>query len=284
MLKFPFLLMSKLGSVAMVVCVAWLGWQHLGPVKPEAGAPRLDLVKEAIPQVVADIRGARGDIRSAALLHFGNDPSDKFTDTLRDTIEKQGILDLRDRTVMEKAFDLLNLRHPAYPTPEEARERGRRLRVGAVIHGRVNSWETTPEGTVLDVDLFFTDVENGNVLLNKRYEKHTGDLLLANAARVLPDAVKRRPLLQRLFAWILLVLLLPVFTISFLRAMVRKGSNSKNAFVLAIYTVADALLAWLLVGASLNAWAPTLMFIGAVIVAFLYNVRIMTFALRLEEE
>lgn len=284
MFKLPFLLLSKMGGIALAVGIAWLGWQHLGPVKPEAGAQRLDLLKEAIPQIVEDIRGARGDIRSAALLHFEHDPSDKFTDTLRDAIEKQGILDLRDRTVVEKAFNLLNLRHPAFPQPEEAREKGRGLRVAAVIHGSVNSWETAPEGTVLDVGLFFTDVENGNLLLNKRYERQSDNLIASNTARVLTDPVKRRPLLQRLFAWILLVLLLPVFTISFLRAMVRKGSNSKNAFVLSIYTVADALLAWLLVSASLNAWMPALMFIGAVAMAFLYNVRIMTFALRLEEE
>ncbi len=48
------------------------------------------------------------------------------------------------------------------------------------------------------------------------------------------------------------MLLLPVFTIAFIRTMVRKDSNKTNAFVLGIYTVADALLAWLLIGAAIG--------------------------------
>ena len=79
-------------------------------------------------------------------------------------------------------------------------------------------------------------------------------------------------------------MLLPVFTIAFIRTMVRKGSNKTNAFVLAIYTLVDALLAWLLVGAALTSWFPVVVFIIAVAVAFLYNVRIMSFAVKLEEE
>ena len=79
------------------------------------------------------------------------------------------------------------------------------------------------------------------------------------------------------------MLLLPVFTIAFIRTMVRKDSNKTNAFVLGIYTVADALLAWLLIGAAIGSlWAVLLLIIG-VAAAFLYNTKIMTFAVRLEE-
>ena len=97
-------------------------------------------------------------------------------------------------------------------------------------------------------------------------------------------AAQSFPWLRRLLGWLIAVLLLPVFTIAFIRTMVSKGSNRSNAFVLCVYTLADALLAWFLAGAALNSWFPVLVLIAAVIAAFLYNVSIMTLALRLEEE
>jgi hypothetical protein len=84
-------------------------------------------------------------------------------------------------------------------------------------------------------------------------------------------------------AWAVLVLLLPVFSITFIRTMVRKSSNRINAFVLAIYTAVDAILAWLMVGASLVGGGAIVAFVGGVAVAAAYNVFVMTFALRLEE-
>jgi len=69
-----------------------------------------------------------------------------------------------------------------------------------------------------------------------------------------------------------------VFSIGFIRTMVRKESNRSNAFVLILYTLVDAVLAYLLVGAALLHWVAVTVFIVAVAAALAYNVRIMTFA------
>ncbi|MCK5861561.1 MAG: hypothetical protein KAH38_03685 [Candidatus Hydrogenedentes bacterium] len=284
MLKILYILLSRMGGITLIACIAWLGWENLGPTKPDAGAPRMELLHQEIPGIVEGLRSARGDIRRVALLHFENDPTDRFTDTLRDTIEKQGIFDLLDRTVSEKTYNLLNLRHPIYPDPEAAQKQGEWLRVAAVIHGTIHSWETTPDNTLLDVDIYLTDVETGAVIFNERFDSDIPDSILEVAVSTLPQNARRTSALQRLFAWVLLVLLLPIFTITFLRTMVRKNSNGTNAFILAIYGSADALLAWLLIGSILGGWISALLFIAAVTVAFLYNARIMVFALSLEEE
>ena len=78
------------------------------------------------------------------------------------------------------------------------------------------------------------------------------------------------------------MLLLPVFSIGFIRSMVSKNSNSTNAFVLGVYTLADGLLAWLMVGASVTSMWTGLILLAAIAIALAYNVRIMTFALKLE--
>ena len=281
MLKWPLSLLSRLGAVALIGYIAWLGWENLGPRKPEIGPARQELAEKVIPNIVEDIRTSRGNIRQAALLHFSNDPTDYFTNTLRSTVEQRGVLDLRDRTVMEKARNLLNLRHPSYTATDAAVVEGRELDAQGVLYGAVHAFESYPGGSKIDVEVNLVDVSTGQMVFTKRYSTEASPTASVTAA--MQEASQSFPWFQRLFGWLIAVLLLPVFTIAFIRAMVRKGSNKSNAFVLGVYTLADALLAWLLVGAALNSWFPVVVFIAAVAVALLYNIRIMTFALRLEE-
>jgi len=281
MLKWLLKILPKIGTLALIGYIAWLGWENLGPRKPEIGPARQELAEKVIPNIVEDIRMSRGNIRQAALLHFSNDPTDYFTDALRSTVEQRGVLDLRDRTVMEKARNLLNLRHPSYAATDAAVAEGRELETQGVLYGAIHAFESYPGGSKIDVEVYLADVPTGQTVFTKRYSAEASPTSSVTAA--MQEASQSFPWFQRLFGWLIAVLLLPVFTIAFIRAMVRKGSNKSNAFVLVIYTLVDALLAWLLVGAALSSWFPVVVFIVAVAVAFLYNIRIMTFALRLEE-
>ena len=97
-------------------------------------------------------------------------------------------------------------------------------------------------------------------------------------------AAKAFPWFQRLLFWLIGVLLLPVVTITFIRTMVRQKSNARNLCVLSVYTLIDIILAFLLVGAALTSWLAVLVFIVAIGIAIGYNIRIMTFAVKLEED
>jgi hypothetical protein len=161
-------IITRIGTLALIGCLAWLGWANLRPQKPQIGAVRKNLADGAISSRVGDERQQAEASPGSALALTGQ---------------------------------------------EEA---------------RIFSWS------------------------------------------------------QRLLGWLLAVLLLPVFTINFMRAMFHRNSNRSNAFVLAVYTLADALLAWLLVGGALSSWWTVAIFILAVAAAFAYNIRIMTFVLTLE--
>ena len=84
-------------------------------------------------------------------------------------------------------------------------------------------------------------------------------------------------------AFLLAILLLPVVTISFIRTMVSKRSNGVNALTLAIYTAADFILAFFMVGASLETTGKAVVFIGVGIFSLLYNFTVMNYALKLED-
>ena len=175
----------------------------------------------------------------------------------------------------------MNLRHPSYAVTDTAVAEGRELETQGVLYGTVHAFESYPGGSKIDVEVHLADVSTGQPVFTKRYSIEASPTGSVTAA--MQEVTQSFSWFHRLFGWLIAVLLLPVFTIAFIRTMVHKGSNKSNAFVLCVYTLADTLLAWLLVGAALNSWVPVVVFIIAVVAAFLYNVRIMTFALRLEE-
>jgi len=278
-------LIPRVGAFFLAAWIAWMGWQNLGPRKPEAGADRRRLADEAIAAVVEDLRVNRGEIRDVVLLHFGGDPTDYVTHGLRAGIESNGVLDLRDRTFLEKVRGKLNLRHSVPASADAALRVGRSRGADGVLFGTVRAFESFPGGARLDLEYRLGDAREGSVFYTGSIQRDSSKGGASGMASARVEEVARRiPWFRRLLGWVLLVLLLPVFTIAFIRAMVRKNSNATNGFVLGIYTLADAILAFLLVGAALTSWFPVLVFIAAVAVAFLYNIRIMTFALKLEEE
>jgi hypothetical protein len=230
--------------------------------------------------MVEDVRTGRQTIRNATLLHFANDPSDYITERFRTSLEGSGVLDLRDWTFMEKVRTVLRLRQPSYGDIDAALAKGRSLGAETVLFGHVERFESGPGGAHLELDLTLVTVADGTVVFNKRYGKDSATGLLSNAA-VQEQMRSVRPS-QRFLSWVVLVLLLPVFTIAFIRAMVRKESNRVNAFTLSVYTAVDALLAYLLLGAALTGWFSVLLFIIAVGAALAYNFYIMNFALKLE--
>ena len=82
----------------------------------------------------------------------------------------------------------------------------------------------------------------------------------------------------------LVVLMLPIVTITFIRTMVSKRSNGVNAFTLGVYTAIDMILAYFMVGATFETTASVVLFVGAAIFSLVYNVAVMNYALRLEDE
>jgi len=292
--KLPLGIFHKLGVITLIGYIAWLAWVNLGPRTPEIGPVRRELADKVIADIVEDLRGSRGNLRQTALLHFENDPTNYFTNTLRKTIEQRGVLDLDDRTIMEKARNSLNLRHRSYSSTDAALAEGRSLDAECVVYGAIHAFESYSYGANIDVEVHFAEVDGGESLFTRRYRVDSTpetpavairQASIPTAGQAPPGQIEQAvafPWFKRLFGWMLIVLMLPVFTIAFIRTMVSKSLNKTNAFVLLVYTLADVLLAWLMLGEALVSFLPIAMFVGAVVFAFLYNVKIMTFALKLE--
>ena len=280
MLKLQWQILSRIGTISLALYIAWQAWDYLGPRKPEIGPVRKQVADQLIPAIVEDLRTSRQSIRSAVLLHLTNDTTDYVSDQLRLGIEQAGILDLHDRTLSEKVRTALRLKHPSYGRTDEAIAAGRSRNAPAVVFGTIHSFESYPDGAKIDLEIRLADVAKGQTIFDRRYSKDVTTSVFSGS--VVKEHVGRVGAAQRFLGWVVLVLLLPVFTIGFIRAMVRKDSNRANAFALAVYTAVDAVLAYLLVGADFSSWLSILIFLIAVGVAFGYNVTVMSFAMKLE--
>lgn len=271
---------SRAGTVLLAFFLGSQAWEALGPNPPAVSPLRVDIAETVLPDIVKDLREARRDNGTVALLPLAGDTSGYITERLRAIIGPSGILDLREKTAMEKARGLLGLRETGVGDPANARNAGEALGVQGVLFGNVRAFESFGGDAALDLDVRLLDIASGALLLDRRYTKETTAGFL-NTAKIQEEMAQiNAP--KRFFVWLLAVLLLPVFTIGFIRAMVRKDTNQHNAMTLAIYSIADALLAWLLLGAAISTWVSVALFIVAVAAAVWYNLLIMRFALHLE--
>jgi hypothetical protein len=273
---------SRVGLIVLAGYLAWQVRDVVLPAKPEVSRGRQEVANQLVPLIVEDLRKSRGDLRSAALLPLSGDASGYVSEQLRQVIGASGILDLGDRTISERVRDALHLRQATCENATEAAVEARSRGAPAAIWGVVQTFESSPHGAVLDVEIHLLDVQSGKDVSSRRY---TRDLDNTPLMQTLADVKASGPrILERIAAWLIAALLLPVFTIEFLRATVRKESNRWNGTALAIYTVADALLAVLLGGGGLSTPALVALILAAAVVGFTYNVVIMTRVVKAEVE
>lgn len=137
------------------------------------------------------------------------------------------------------------------------------------------------------VDYHLIDCRTGETVYSGVYDNRTETPAFAAIPVAVSDLVSAVPTgvsgLLRFFGWLLIVLLLPVFTIHFLVVMTEKRSNRINAFVLITYTGIGAILAWILTVPNRESYASLALFGLLCLLAFWYNVQMMSFAVRQNE-
>lgn len=294
--KWWFLLIPKVGMTLFVVYVCCMGWMKLGPRKPMPDTARMKAADRAVERIVDNIRQNRGDVRSVALCHFANDASDYFSHRLRERIEKSNVLDLTDFDFAEKLRTLLNVRNRGVANATDALSSIQGEEVDGVLWGSIERFESAKGGggATLTGEWQLVD-KGGAVVCGGAIQREDGESgIVETFTNAIDDLGKSTdgveivastiPWYMRLLGFVLLVLLLPVVTISFVRTMVAKRSNKVNVFVLGVYTAIDVILAFFMVGGTIGSFAAVVVFLAASLSALLYNMSLMSFALRLESE
>lgn len=282
--------LTSLIFIAFIIYLFYLGWSNFGPQKAVLNYERQAIANTAIQKMQREISQNRKNIRSAILLHFTNDSTDYFFNTLRYELNTSGVLDLKDASLGEKIKLKLNMRIKGPETLQEALEYSDDD-VQGILWGEIHRFESFSTGTVLQGEWFLIDSKSRTIVYTGKIDEKTIPQQQLDLALSVPVQNKdiahteytdnMIPWHMRFFGYILIVLLLPIVTISFIRVMVAKKSNKINAFLLGTYTILDAILAFFMIGGCFTVLS-TVFFCIALVCAFFYNVYLMTFALKLE--
>ena len=289
-------IVPALGSFVFIIYVGYLAWMSLGPQKPVPDTPRQQAADAAVALMIEEIRNNRGNIRSAELLHFANDPTDYFSNSLRSALDRSGILNLEDRSLGEKIRNKLNLRNRGCFSLHEALKSVTADDVDGVLWGRLNRFESSDAGVILNGEWQLVNLKTGTCVYSGKLAIDTtseAKETLVKNVRQIKTALQQNagffeytarllPWYIRFLGFVLLTLLLPIVTISFIRTMVAKRSNRINSFMLGIYTVLDAIFAFFMVGGAFCSIWAVFLFLIATALALFYNYALMNFALELE--
>ncbi len=286
---FSAVLSLRLGIVLFTFLAFGFGWYFLVPQKPEVNQTRQYVADTAINKIVEEIRSHRKEIRSIAVLHLANDNSDYVTTSLRERLSNTGVLDVANPPFTERLKSLLKLRNESVYSISEAVAYGKKENLHWVLTGRIDNFENVPNGAILRGQLTIVDIPSGTVAFSIKIDEDTSrslrGFLINSALDSSNDThgwLQTIPWYFRTLCFVLIALLLPVGTITFIRTMIAKKSNKINAFMLSIYTVIDAILAFFMIGGTFGSGGIVLIFLIAIIAAFIYNVKLMTLAARLE--
>jgi len=264
----------------LMVLIAWLAFEGIGPRKPVLPDLLRAQVEEQTTIAVEDLAGKATRMKASriAVLQLGGDDSDYATATLRQKLADRGVGQQPTPDFAARLRNFLHLDHPAVPSKITALTHAKEMGLSAVVYGCLRI-----EGTRAWLDLKLADVNTGQDQAVSTVHAMPPPTPVVQNTQV-PDAgAKPIPLvnIRSILACALIVLLLPVFTIRFVAQTVRRRSNAHNGFALAVYTVADILVA----GYFFALLHPLGLFIVLLIIgiaSFAYNVSVMTWALKSE--
>jgi len=292
----PFSGILRFIAFALILYLGFLFWQEFGPQKPALSQGRKAVAQSAVTRIAEDLRVSRGELKKAVVLHLKNDSTGYVTGILRETLDANGIFIVIKPSLADQIREKLMLGFPDYDALDIAISEAVKLKADAVIFGHITLFETAGAQSKLQLTINYAEIAPKAVVFQKEYffthpisnlqsapvQKETGKApgLYTETEHLKPSIIK---VLQMTAAYIALVLLIPVLSIAFIRAIVKRKSNAWNAMLLSIYTGIDAMLAWVFFGLVLGSFISIVLFILSIVAAFFYNVRIMTFALKLEE-
>ncbi len=274
---------SKVLSLALLGIFLWFSWPYIGPHKPVLGPLRQELAEQMVVEIAEDLRLNKAGVVSAVLVHFENDPTDYISEALSQVLEQRGTFDLLGPPLPYRLRKVLNMRQPSHNASEKAAETARAEGLDAAIIGRVIGFESYQGGTKAEIEYTLVGADGGTIhkgtLSREITNTWTAPALPASAASFWQSGY-----LQNGLVWLMVMLLLPIITIAFIRTAARKNSNSTNAFVLAVYTLLSTIAAYIIAGTGLAGIWLTILLLAAALISLAYNIKILSFAIKLEEE
>lgn len=273
--------------------IAYFAWICFGPEKFEPSPSREKATERIVSQMMLKIRENRGEMKTALLPNFEGDKTGYFSDCLRSKIEHSGILEVKEKAITDKIRTRLNLKLAERPSLEVVLKSAREDGVDCILWGDLARFEEVNGGVMIKGEWKLVRCSDESAVYHDTFEYDTITSTVAKIKQSVNElatdtGAAAGPFTRiawqiRVLGYLIVTLLIPVGTFAFIRAMVKRRSNGTNAFMLGIYTVIDMVFAFFMIGGAFVSTAAVAIFIAASLFALIYNVMMMSFAVKLEE-
>jgi hypothetical protein len=271
--------LAHLGSVALVFLALWQIWDVFSPKQPELPYLRKQVADQTIGRIVSDLPRV-ATIKTVVVLPFANDPTGYVTSQIHDRLQASGRFQVIDDTLWQKIQKEVGIEGKPVSTLPDALDVGRKTGTDAAIFGEVRTFEMTETVGTIDLFVRMVDLRNELVLYAMRYQDSmTASPLSISyvASRISDSSLPRRVVIGFLF-----ILLLPWLTIQAMVIVLKRQSNGANAGLILVYTLADALVIYVLMGFNLDDWLSTLTILISIGLAALYSIVVANYVAGLE--
>jgi len=271
------MMLAWAGRVPLVLVLAWILFTHLSPHRPEMPLAMRQSVEKQVSAAMDDLAAKTTAAHAGRIdvCYLDRDDTEFTTTEIRRQMHAHGIGLQPDQPISEKLRDLLGLDQPTASTLEQALAQARSRDLDAVVFGKIDV-----SGTQIKIDLRLADARTGSDMKIELADVPATRVLQRDIPPIM-HTVGDSHIFRRCVVWVIVALALPIFTVGFLREIVRKESNWHNFFALSLYTLIDLLLLWLLLDNTSRLCQIVSLLAGGMAI-FFYNVSVMTWALKME--
>lgn len=249
----------------------------LAPLPALAATDTLEPLKKAVAEDAA--RMASEDMhfrikgRKLVVAPFRNDPDGIVVAALKERLAAAGHFDIVEAGMLRELWDKIVGNDKEAPiTAEKAIELGKKLGAEAVMFGRVETLAVDEGRSICDVKLRIVVVSDGEGLFIGRYRTD-----LEKSVFSIPHFrvwIYDTSIFVRILIWTVALLILPFLTLLARETLQSAAPVVPIAIVLTI-TVADILLALLLMGFEANSIFKWILLVAALAVSIFYNLMIL---------
>ena len=290
---------KPLFSAFLIACMLLFVKFMIKPARPSVSWGRRKAAENVAAHLVDEIRKARGNGRTAVILHLDNDPTHCITNLLREKVEETGILTIAKPGIIEQIQLHFGWPIVGCPNKDEALRIAYNTPQDLLIWGTVDRFETNSEGKALLTGMLYViDVNTLTTVLSYEFGKQAvainsdqtdteTDSQMATTAQALEETINHPTKTSisfptRLAIFLSLAFLPPLLAFQLIREIVAKRSNSINLILLIILTFFDTILATAILG-TIIAPMPLPWFMAcAAMISVFCNLMLLSHAARLE--
>lgn len=262
------LLFNRISMIGVALVAALATWwivrpsSNTGPVLRDSLLDSITArIKSQMPRTLAG--------KPIVVAELGGDPTQEITKGIRERLGTKPETSVVPSEFLERVLRQIGLGSRPVTRLEDAVRVARETGADGVLFGEVVEQSFSRHSAHVKLDLRWADKATGQALYVPPLEAEAGGS--AWSASYWGARMQAASIWPRILIWLAVTLLLPLLASPLIRRLTAEQSNALNFAVLAVATLLDVALAFILLGFSVSAALPALLLLAAFAGSVYYN-------------